>query len=278
MDTCIAVASQTFGSKFQGLVYAQLRRNVGPGQRILECATVRRDDLAFQRARMLELLRAEPRPTALITLCVRPEPETIDAFRRAGIPIVLVDDAAEGATTVASDNEAGGYLAGRHLAGAGRRAPGIVTGLVRTGNDYNAVQRLRGFRRALDEQGVPLAEEDVFEVVDYSRKDGIQVMTRLLRDRRRLDALFCAAGDACATGLLAAAREREVPVPERLAILGYDDSPLASISEPPLSTVSQPLQRMAAEAHRLATEATDEILTRPKKVLFEPTLVLRQTA
>jgi DNA-binding LacI/PurR family transcriptional regulator len=115
-------------------------------------------------------------------------------------------------------------------------------------------------------------------VVQYTRKDGVAAMTRLLDARRSLDAVFCAAGDACATGMLAVARERGIKVPEQIAVMGYDDSPLASISDPPLTTVRQPLDQIAREAHRLATEAPAELLARPRTILLEPTLVKRASA
>jgi LacI family transcriptional regulator len=278
MSTCIAVASQTFGSKFQGLIFARLRKCLRPDETILQCATIRRDDAEYQRAKMLEALESVPRPIALITICIRPDPRTIEAYRKARVPIVLIDDEAEDATTIASDNFAGGYLAGQHLIGTGKRSLALVSGPVRTVKDYNAVQRRSGFERALSEAGLELRDENLLEVWEYSRKDGLDAMARLLSEKGKLDAIFCSAGDACATGLLAGAKEKRIQVPEQLAVLGYDDSPLASIADPPLSSVRQPLDRIAREAHRLVTEEAAAILEKPRRVLFEPTLALRKTA
>jgi LacI family transcriptional regulator len=151
----------------------------------------------------------------------------------------------------------------------------LVVGELGTNGSYNAVQRLKGFEKALAEHGLPFSRDDVVEVVDYSRKDGVTALAELVRRKRRIDAVFCAAGDLCATGVLAEARERRMEVPRELAVLGYDDNPLASISHPPLSTLRQPLEEIAAAAWRLATESTAEILARPKRVLLKPVLVQR---
>lgn len=274
----IAVASVTLGSGFPGLVYALLKKQLKPGQELVGCATITQTDPDFSRNRILSLLDGGPPPAALIGICVRPEPQIIERFRSAGIPTVLIDEEVEGASTVSSDNLAGGRLAGEHLARAGVRSVAVVSGQRSITGGYNALLRVKGFASALGEHHLAFGEEDVVEVVQYTHRDGVAAARTLLGRRRRPDAIFSAAGDACATGILAVARERGLEIPGTLAVIGYDDNPLASISEPPLSTVAQPLQRMAAEAHRLATEATDEILTRPKKVLFEPKLVLRQSA
>lgn len=274
MDATVAVAAHSLGTGFSGTMYGHVRRQLQPGQTIRECAIVMRDDPEFLRSRLLRLLEP-PRPVALVCICIRPEPETIAAFRAAGIPVVLIDEAAEGASTVASDNRAGGRLAAEHLVGAGRRAISVVAGKLDVNGGYNAKERVGGLREVLAQRGQPFAIEDVVQVVDYSRKEGEAALATLLRDGRSVDAVFCAAGDLCATGILATARERKLKVPDRLAVLGYDDNPLASLSHPPLSTIRQPLEELAARAWQLATGSTEEILARPQRVLLTPTLVQR---
>ena len=278
MDARLAVVSVSFGSSFPGLVYAHLRKRQQPGRIDIESTTVRRYDPEFRRSRLLALLEGESRPTALIALCIRLDRETIERFRGAGVPVVLVDEQAEGASSVGSDNWAGGYLAGQHLARTGRRRMAVVCGRRDATEGLNATLRVKGFEQALSESGLGLASENVLEVVEYSRGDGKSAMAALLDGRRGLDAVFCAAGDACAAGMLATARERNVKVPEQIAVLGYDDNPLASLTDPPLTSVRQPLEAIASEVFRLATDATAEILESPKTVLFPPELVLRGSA
>ncbi len=275
MDMQIAVAAQGFGSDFQGLVCAQLQRLLQPGQSIVERAIERWDDLDLVRARLLGLLEGDARPKALIGICIRPDPATIARFRAAGVPVVLIDERAEGASTVASDNLTGGYLAGRHLAGKGRKSIAIVSGPVR---DYNAMQRMRGVAKALSESGLPLPADSIVEAPTYSYRDGMAALGRVLDGGRKVDGIVCTAGDVCATGLLAAARERRVEVPGQLAVVGYDDAPLAGTTEPPLTTVGQSLEQIAGQALRLAAEETAAILVQPRTVLLEPRLVVRASA
>lgn len=275
MNVRIALAAQDFGADFQGLVAQQIRGLVRPGQSIVECALERWQDLEFVRGRLLRLLEGDPRPTALVGICIRPDPATIAGFRRAGVPVVLVDERAEGASTVASDNSTGGYIAAQHMLRKGRRSIALVSGPVR---DYNAMQRMRGVAKALSQGGVPLPAENLVEAPAYSYRDGVNAMARLLEAPRKIDAVICTAGDTCAIGMLARARERHVKVPEEIAILGYDDSPVASTSAPPLSSVSQSLETIAREALRLAVEETAGILAKPRTILLEPRLVLRGTA
>jgi LacI family transcriptional regulator len=277
MDARIAVASVSLGSGFPGLMFASVRKQLRPGQTIVECATVRPAETEFARTRLLGLLEGTPRPIAFIGICIRPDDETLAAYRAARMPVVLIDEEAPEASTVASDNLAGGYLAGQHLVAKGRRSIAVVSGRARVEGGYNAAQRVKGLEKALDEAGLSLARECLVEVVDYSRKDGVAAMEALLTSGRRIDAVFCAAGDACATGVLAAARERRVRIPEDVAVVGYDDNPLAGIADPPLTTVRQPIELIAREAHRLATEETAAIFARPKRVLFEPRLVTRSS-
>jgi DNA-binding LacI/PurR family transcriptional regulator len=275
MDVRIAVAAQGFGDLFQGHVYAEIRKLLHPGQSVVECAIPRWDEAAFVRAHLLSLLEGERRPTALIGICMRPDLPMIASFRGAGIPVVLIDERAEGASTVASDNLTGGYLAGQYLVRKGRKSIAMVSGPVR---DYNALQRMRGIAKALSESGLPLPAESVIEAPLYSYRDGVSAMARLLDGPRKLDGVICAAGDACALGLLTVARERRVRVPEDIAIVGYDDSALASTSHPPLTTIGQSLEAIAREALRLAIEETTAILLQPKTILLEPKLVPRASA
>jgi DNA-binding LacI/PurR family transcriptional regulator len=275
MDTRIAVAAQGFGDKFQGLVNAEIRKLLHPGQSVVEIAIPRWDEPAFVRAALLSLLEGDRRPLALIGICMRPDLPMIASFRDAGVPVVLIDERAEGASTVATDNLTGGYLAGQYLARQGRKSIAIVSGPIR---DYNAMQRMRGIAKALSENGLPLPAESVVEAPLYSYQDGVNAMARLLGGPRKLDGVICAAGDTCAVGLLTAARERRVKVPQDIAVVGYDDSPLAPTSDPPLTTVGQSLEAIAREALRLATEETTAVLLKPKTILLEPKLVVRASA
>jgi len=93
----------------------------------------------------------------------------------------------------------------------------------------------------------------------YSREDGIEVMPILLD--AGVDAIFCTAGDNCALGLITVAKERNVRIPEDVAIIGFDDLLIAQISTPKLTTIRQPLKEIADAAYKMAVIQREEILS-----------------
>jgi DNA-binding LacI/PurR family transcriptional regulator len=99
-----------------------------------------------------------------------------------------------------------------------------------------------------------------------------------MKDKKYFDGLFCAAGDMCAMGVLKAARENRVPIPEQMALIGYDDIEAAKTSKPPLTTVRQPIEQMAIKAYEMITLEKDSLLLSGKKVMFKPELVKRESA
>jgi LacI family transcriptional regulator len=143
---------------------------------------------------------------------------------------------------------------------------------------YNAVQRVNGFKNALQKYNLSLATDHLFEVRDYSYSDGTKVMTQLLERGSSVDAIFCAAGDECAKGILGTALKKGVKIPQDIAVIGYDDMEIAKTSTPPLTTVRQPLEEMAVAAYNMATIGRFEAISAPKKVSFKPELVLRESA
>jgi DNA-binding LacI/PurR family transcriptional regulator len=271
----IAVAAVAVGSTFSGLALARIKRLVQPGQSLVEAITVGGTESTIAHTRLLSLLEGEPKPSALIGITIRPDAAVIAAFHAIGAPVVLIDEEAPGVSTVASDNVAGGYLAGAHLVARGRTRFAVVLGHHNEAGDMNSIQRLKGFEQALAEKGLRLPPERVIRVPDYTRKDGVTAMTRLLDEHPGVDGVFCAAGDVCAAGLLAVARQRGVRIPQDVAIAGFDDNALASISDPPLTTIRQALEQIADTAYKLATTETAAIFAAPRTITLTPKLVVR---
>jgi len=86
---------------------------------------------------------------------------------------------------------------------------------------YNAEQRLKGFQQALKTKGLSVPQGCMIEVPQYSREDGIEAMPKLLD--AGVDAIFCAAGDNCALGLITVAKGTEDAHPRRYRNCGFDD-------------------------------------------------------
>lgn len=268
----IIVAAPTFQSVFHAALSECFAKLLRPGEMALRSIT---DDAKIQTERLKRAFEQE-KPTGLIAISVRPDPDIVAAYSAANIPIVLIDEEAPGVSTITTDNVLGGRLAGEYLISKGRKKMAMVSGKTQVKGGYNAEQRAKGFQSALDAAKLSLSRGCIVEVANYSREDGIQAMPKLLA--AGADAVFCAAGDNCATGLLAVARERGVRIPEDVAIVGFDDLLIAQLSTPRLTTIRQPLDKMSETAYRLAVVEGAKLLLKPQRIVFEPELIIRQSA
>ena len=228
-------------------------------------------------SRILSML-GRRKPMALIGISLRPTATAVARYQEAETPIVLIDETTDGTSTVAVDNYQGGLIAGQHLVKMGRRNIAIVCGETGTATSFNAVARLKGLRAALSAAGLPLPATHVVEVHYYSYPEGRQALKTWHDQKLKIDAVFCAAGDDCATGLLRAAQELGIGVPSDLAVIGFDDIEAAQSTLPPLTTVRQPLDKIAKAAYELASDGDNDIAQHPRKVVFDPQLIVRQSA
>lgn len=165
------------------------------------------------------------------------------------IPFVIVDPAGDpdpDVPSVGSANWAGGLAATRHLTDQGHRHVAIITG---PEDLMCSLARLDGYRSAMAMAGLDAAPELV-RFGDFHVRGGFEHAMDLLRRPDRPTAVF-AGSDLQALGVLEAARVLGLSVPGELSVVGYDDVPPAQWSSPPLTTVHQPLQRMAEEAVRM---------------------------
>lgn len=178
---------------------------------------------------------------------------------------------APGAVYVDMDNAGGARLVTEHLVAAGRRRIGTVTGP----DDMTAgVDRLAGWRTAMTAAGLA---DDAVEAADFTRAGGVAAARRLLDAHPDLDAVFVAS-DLMAAGVLTELRRRGRRVPEDVAVFGFDDVMLAETTDPPLSTVTQPVDAMAKRAGELIQSLLDGDEPDPRHYLFPAHLKLRASA
>jgi len=271
----IVVTAPFFGSLFQIAILDHFKKLINP------------ENLSFRSSSgelnkqidCLEKVLIENKPTVLIAISMCPNPDIVSLYKKNNIPIILVDEEAPGASTVSTDNFMGGRIAGEHLISKGRKKIAIVNGkTLASGNhagNYNARLRLEGLKDALKRGGLAIPLGCDLEVPNYSREDGVAVMPKLIA--AGVDAIFCAAADNCAMGLLLVAKEHGVRVPEDIAVIGFDDLPIAHLSTPGLTTIKQPMDEIVEAAYKMATIQRNEILKNPQKLLFKPELIIRQS-
>lgn len=198
-------------------------------------------------------------------------------LRERGVPVVLGGRPAghvDGAC-VDVDNVGGARAGVAHLVDRGRRRIAAVAGPQDMGAGRD---RLAGYRTALAEAGLP-DEESLVATGDFSEASGARAMAELLGRRPDLDAVF-AANDLMAVGALRALRDAGRRVPEDVAVVGFDDSPLSRVTDPPLSSVRQPVEEMGREMARVLVEliAGDGDHGPPPCVVLPTELVVRASS
>ena len=142
------------------------------------------------------------------------------------------------------DNRGGARQAVDHLLRASRRSIAVIAGP----QDMTAgVNRLQGYRDAMQDAGLAA---DLVEYGDFSEDSGAAAMQRLLAAHPSLDAVF-AASDPMALGAMRVLKDRGRRIPDDVAVIGFDDSPVGPHTDPPLSTVHQPVEQMGRQMTRL---------------------------
>ena len=209
----------------------------------------------------------------------------VEQIRHAGLPMVLVDGAAlPEHASVDSNDEMGARAAARHLLALGHR-DFIVVGVeppnlpalfeYSTGPTENvASRRLTGYRRGLEMGGVRLRDDRIV-VGPASFDGGVAAFHRIWEDGLRPTAVL-AMSDVMAIGVIWAARELGLRVPQDLSIIGFDDLDVAPHSNPPLTTVHQPIRQKGEESVRLLLRMiASPDAARPEHKTLETRLIIR---
>lgn len=199
---------------------------------------------------------------------------TPGALAERGVPVVFVGRPPLGTevTYVDVDNRQGGFRATEHLLKAGCRRIVTVAG---PADMAVGIDRLEGYRDALRAAG--RAGDAACAVGDFTFEGGAAAMEQLLREAPDLDGVFCASDlmAAGALGVLLAAGRR---VPEDVRLVGFDDSPIAATTRPPLTSVGQPIEEMGREAVRLLLDDIDRGGRPPRRVVLATDLAPRASS
>jgi len=190
----------------------------------------------------------------------------------AGIPTVVSGRPARpvpGLSYVDADNVGGAQLAAEHLLSAGRKRLATIAGP----HDMTAgIDRLTGYQRALAEAG---RKPERVAYGNFTLESGRQAMTELLARHPEIDAVF-AANDMMAIGALRALRTSGRTVPADVSVVGFDDIELARHTEPPLTTIRQPVVAQArAMTELLLTQIGGDPV--PDPVILPTELVERES-
>ena len=192
----------------------------------------------------------------------------------AEIPIVYIKNTPvnEPVSAVCLDDYTGGYLASQYLISLGHRS--IVT-ILGPENEECTKKRLAGFAKALHDVGAEVDQRLILQG-DWSAESGKFAINKLLGYQVSFSAIF-AQNDRMALGAMRALREAGMRIPQDISVVGYDDLPLTSFYDPPLTTVRQPIERFGQVGVQLLLEAIKKSGTDPQVVNLDPILIIRES-
>jgi LacI family transcriptional regulator len=198
--------------------------------------------------------------------------QLIERLIHSEMPLVIIGRPfhSDGVSFIDVDNLDAARNAVGHLVRLGYQRIATITG---PANNTTGIDRREGYLRALAERGRTVEEALVAEG-DFSEASGYYAMKRLLPAKP--DAVF-AASDVMAFGGMRAIREAGLRIPDEIALVGFDDLPQASRSEPPLTTVRQQVVQFGMSAVEVLIDVIDNGVTPPRRIVMATELIVRDS-
>jgi len=202
--------------------------------------------------------------------------DSVNLVKKQDTPIVVIDRRLPDLQTdvVRCDSESGAYDLTRLLLSLGHREIVILTGPhgVSTAED-----RLKGYRRALEEAGIPQNKDKEFYGA-YTQQSGYEMAQQAMQKNKRITAVF-GANNFITFGTIKAFREMQVRVPEDVAVVGFDDLPTALVTFPFLTVAAQPAYEMGKKAMEILLGRLNDELAEPyQEVILPAEIVVRQSS
>lgn len=243
---------------------------------IILCDT---DDNEVREHQCVKILAEKMVDGIIFTHCAQRDEPSAD-FNTFELPIILIDrdayslDNIKGRVTI--DNEQGAFLAVDHLIQCGCRHILFLSGELCT---QTAKERLAGYRRALSAYGLAFEESNV-RAGAYKLEWGRQAVDQVMEEKKEFDGVFCG-NDLIGIGAIKRLQEWGIQIPQDVRLIGFDDIYMASLMEPPMSTVRQPAYEMGYRAAELLIEAIeqkqDQIPSDESRVVLKPQLMIRRS-
>lgn len=191
-----------------------------------------------------------------------------------GTPVVYVKNSPvdEKISSVRCDDVQGGYAATQHLLELGHKKIAIILGLQ---NEQCTRERLRGYKQALAEAG-RVIEDHLILQGNWTSQSGAEAASELLKNPDRFSAIF-AQNDRMAAGAIRALRDSGYNVPEHFSVIGYDNSRLSRLIDPPLTTIDQPLEEFGKQAASILIKAIQNDHHQIVEFCATPELIQRQS-
>lgn len=248
------------------------------------------DDQLDKEERYIKSLKAQM-VDGLIFTAASEERERVKVFENINMPVVLVDrmvDMEEVKASILVDNETGAYKGTKHLIDLGHRQILHITG---PKNSKICKARYQGYKNALQSEGLDDSESLVLNG-QFKLDWGYKAMEQAFEKKLSFTAILCG-NDLIAMGVVKFLKEKKIKIPRHCSVLGYDDIQMASLLDPPLSTIRQPKYQMGYQAvdtmlrllsgdsnladAKLYPEHELEVLEDGKTIILSTDLVIRGT-
>lgn len=257
--------------------FAELARHIEDrgqeeGFNVVMCNT---DDDPDKEAQYLQWLRQKSVDGIILATGVQTE-LTLKELTEQKLPFALIarDLPSLAVDTVLIDDYLGGYQATSHLIECGYKE---ILSVTTNQESYSERERLRGYHQALADAGLPFKEELILKCKSTIEAGYETIQTYLKKSNKENPKAVFAFNDLIAIGIINGARDSGLKVPEELAVVGFDNTILATVSTPPLTTVAQPIADMGIQVINLLVESMREEQRSKRRIVLTPELVIRGT-
>lgn len=228
-----------------------------------------------EKNRQIERIALEHQVDALLVCHLPFNSRQAALYIESGIPVATLASRLDGVDWCMADEVLGAYQATQHLLSMGHRRIALLSG-----PPVALESRLRedGFLRALKEQGISVDRSSQIKILNFTQSEGYEAGHVLMRLAETPTAVFCSAGDLTCLGLMAALKEWGLRIPQDISVIGYDGLNFGEHLDPALTTVKQPLFKMAKVlAERLTFRLLHPGQGEPQGEIFEPSFIIRQS-
>ncbi|TLS49593.1 LacI family transcriptional regulator [Paenibacillus antri] len=255
------------------LFFAEVARSVEDrahekGYNVVICST---DNDADKEEKYLAWLR-QKRVDGIILATGMQSDKSVKSLLDARLPVALIarESRRLSVDTVRVDDFRGGYLAASHLVELGHTRIAVIAENLSVSSSR---ERVEGYKKALEEAGLAV-DEALIRISSFDIEGGKEAARQLLELTEPPTAVF-ACNDLLAIGILQVCRAMGLAVPARLSVVGFDNTLIASLAEPPLTTIAQPIPELGREVVDLITQEIHGEKQAKQRVVLDPRLIRR---
>lgn len=239
------------------------------------------NDSAAKEELLREILYSK-RADAVVVITIKPSQKIVDEYGKNGMPLLLVETHMKGAHSVGIDNEEAAYNATSYLVKKWGKNIGLIASEIDTAPkadpNYVSMERIKGYKKALKEYNVKFDENKIMYIRNHDYNDGRECLLHFIKNKIKLNGIFCAAGDVVAMGVMDQAKKSGLMIPRDLAIIGFDDVIAAKLLNPALTTIKQPFDEIGKMIYDITIDSIDGKIKEEKHILIKPELMIRETA